>query len=206
MTPVGTKYSVSTMLSKENKNKNKSRNKSMKANNVNIATIAKTAESLAYQVWEATCEAPLAIAATIATLCQESGENYKQAGEAFGNAWHAIGANVEGGRPCRVIVEACFQTNLDRAAVLKFVNGAALVTKQRVSQLVAVVYDGDKSKNKGKAKSESQDVLTGEESDSGDKNPAPVTVAQILTLIQALPSVTKAEASQLAIAIKAKLA
>jgi hypothetical protein len=188
----------------------------MKANkemNVNVATIA---ETLALQVWEASVVSPLAIAATIATLCNEAGEDYKEAGAAFGAAWRDIGANIEGGVPCRCIIAACAQTNMDRKAVLKFVNGADIVSKQRVSQLVAVIVDGDKSKNKGNktaAELKSQDVLTDKEKaglqaelNSEPKTPATVTVGQILTLIAALPAITEAEASQLAVALKAKLA
>lgn len=172
-------------------------------NNINVATIA---ETLALQVWESAVVSPLAIAATVATLCNEAGEDYKSAGAAFGAAWRDIGANVEGGVPTRCVISACVQTNMERKGILKFVNAAELVSKQRVSQLVAVIYDGDKSKNKGKAKAESQDGLDGGDGDGGgNKSPATVTVAQILTLIQALPKISAAEASQLAIAIKAKM-
>lgn len=102
--------------------------------------------------------------------------------------------------PTRYIVSACYEADMSKEETNSLINalrkkGKVETSRQRQSQLTAVVFDGDKSKNKGKPSGKkAADVKT------------PLTVADIIKSIKALPSLTAADASALATAIKAKLA
>ena len=171
----------------------------MKNNNTSDITTA--AVSAAEALWQ-DVQGTYTLAETIATLCQASGENYKTAGEAFANAWNAIGGGVDSNLATRRLVEACHNTSIERKSASKFLNGVGLVTKQRISQLLAVVYDGDKSKNNGnvKANKESKDSLDKKESGKG------FTFDQIMAALQTLPSITKEQAKSAAALLASKIA
>jgi hypothetical protein len=89
---------------------------------------------------------------------------------------------------------------MERKSASKFVNAMGLVTKQRVSQLLAVVYDGDASKNKGKPKAETESK-DGLDKSSGNG----FTFAQILAAIGSLQSVTLEEAQTAAALLASKV-
>lgn len=161
-------------------------------------SIATAASSAANALW--TCvEANQSLAEQVAGLCQAAGENYKKAGQALALAWAAIRSNVPEAQATRHLVEACFHTNMERKSASKFLNAVGLVSKQRVSQLLSVVYDGDKSKNNGNKadKQESQDGL--------DKSNG-FTFEQILASLKSLPSLTMEQAQILAATAASKIA
>lgn len=170
----------------------------MKANNNNSVTASAT--SAANALWSCV-ESSHGLTLAIATLCQASGENYKAAGEAFAIAWRTMGGGIDNNQATRHLVEACHQTTMEKKAASKFLNAVGLVTKQRISQLLAVVYDGDASKNRGndkaKDKAKSQDGL-----DKGDG----FTFEQILAAIKTLKSISKEQAQAAAVALASKIA
>ena len=140
------------------------------------------------------------LAEKIAALCNEHGENFKNAGASLKLSWDEIGYGILPSQSTRHVVEACFQTNMERKAASQFLNAMGLVTKQRISQLLSVVFDGDKSKNNGngKADKKSQEGL--------DKKGEGFTFAQILAAIQSLKSITKEEAQTAASVLASKIA
>lgn len=165
----------------------------------------------------------VSLAADLVPLVAEEGSP-KDAGAALKAAWASLNEK-QGDLPARLLVDACHLGGISRADVSALVYATKAVTRQRVSQLVAVIYDGDKSKNKGKAakggktdkaekspapeggKSESQDGLDSLVADAPKAAPkAAPTVEDILALIADLPAITQADASRLAAALKAKLA
>ena len=81
------------------------------------------------------------------------------------NLWNETGCPKETGRligeaangeildknPIRILAEAVFNVkDVTRKEASLLLNATELVTKQRVSQILAVVFDGDASKNRGK--------------------------------------------------------
>lgn len=164
----------------------------------NTASITSAATSAATVLW--TCvESSHSLTLAIATLCQASGEDFKAAGQALALAWSEIGGGVSESQATRHLVEACHQTNMDRKSASKFLNGVGLVSKQRIAQLLSVVFDGDAkaNRNNGKAdKPESQDGL--------DKSG--FTFEQILAAIKSLPSITKEQAQVAAATLASKIA
>jgi hypothetical protein len=169
----------------------------MKAQTSNVST---SATSAANALW-ACVSSSHDLTLSIASLCQAAGENYKAAGEAFGLAWSEIGGGVSDSQATRHLVEACFATTMERKSASKFLNGVGLVSKQRIYQLLCVVYDGDKSKNNGngKADEESQDGLDKSEGNG-------FTFEQILASLKLLPSITKEQAQILAATAASKIA
>lgn len=150
----------------------------------------------------------------------------KDAGAALKAAWETAGEKTDT-LPIRMLVEACYLAGVTRADASPLLNAVKAATKQRVSQLLAVVYDGDKSKNKGKAtkggkadkatkadkaapeggKTESQDGLDSLSREAAKAAPkAAPTVDDILALIAELPALTAADAARIAVALKGKLA
>jgi hypothetical protein len=93
---------------------------------------------------------------------------------------------------------------MERKSASKFLNALGLVTKQRISQLLAVVYDGDASKNKGKPKGDG-DGEEAESQDGLDKPSGGFTFAQILAAIGSLQSVTLEEAQTAAALLASKV-
>jgi len=167
----------------------------MKTNNTSITSAATSAATVLWTCVEASHNLTLAIA----SLCQASGENYKEAGQALSLAWAEIGGGVSESQATRHLVEACHQTNMDRKSASKFLNGVGLVSKQRIAQLLSVVFDGDvkANRNNGKAdKPESQDGL--------DKSG--FTFEQILAAIESLTSITKEQAQVAAATLASKIA
>ena len=162
-------------------------------NNTAIATAA-TATALA--LWE-DLGSINKVATCIATLCQAAEGDLKAAGAAFFTAWEPMGGAYENGVTTRRLVEACFDTNMDRKMASRFLNSAGLVTKQRIAQLLGVVFDGDSSKNRGKDKAKS-----GEESSKGKG----FTFDQIMAALQTLPSIPKEQATSAAALLASKIA
>jgi hypothetical protein len=73
----------------------------------------------------------------------------KETGRQIGKAadGHVLDKN-----PIRVLAEAVYNVKgIERKDASKLLNATGLVSKQRVAQILAVVFDGDSSKNCGKA-------------------------------------------------------
>lgn len=169
----------------------------------NAAMIQATATATATALWQVTVDSTIALAETIADCVNATAGDYPLAGAAIGKAWHEIGANVAGGCVARNLVAGCYHTNMDRADCLKLANAAGIVSRQRVSQLVAVIYDGDNSKNCGKKK-----TATTEPTGASDSEPSEgggFTAAQICNAI-ASAKLTAEEILQIIAAASAKLA
>lgn len=160
-------------------------------------TVAATATATA--LWDCV-ESSHSLSLTVATLCQASNEDFKVAGQALALAWSKIGGGVNDSQATRHLVEACHGTSMEKKSASKFLNAMDLVSKQRISQLLAVVYDGDKSKNNGNKKAE------GEESQEGLDKSAGFTFEQILAAIKTLPSITKEQAQIAAATLASKIA
>ena len=125
-------------------------------------------------------------------------QDLEQAAAAIAAEWETAGFDRS---PTRAIVAACFEADLSKDETNSLINalrkkGKVETSRQRQHQLAAVVFDGDKSKNKGNKPS-------GKKA-SGVKTV--LTIADIIAAVKALPSLTAADASALATAIKAKLA
>ncbi len=163
------------------------------------SAITSAATSAASTLW-ACVESSHNLSLTIATLCQATGENYKLAGQSLALAWEEFGGDVDGNQTTRFLVEACFGTSMERKSASKFLNGVGLVSKQRIAQLLSVVYDGDKTanRNNGKADKKSQDGL--------DEKGNGFTFEQILASLKSLPSLTKEQAQILATVAASKIA
>jgi len=169
----------------------------MKTNNTSVTSAATSAATI---LW--TCvESSHNLALAIATLCQSSGEKYKEAGQALALAWSEISGEVNDSQATRHLVEACFQTSMERKSASKFLNGVGLVSKQRIAQLLSVVYDGDKTKNNGNKSEKSGE---GKSQDGLDKSG--FTFEQILAAIKSLPSITKEQAQIAAATLASKIA
>jgi hypothetical protein len=168
----------------------------MTTNNASITTetqATKTANSL----WSC-ITSDYVLADDVALLCNVHGEDFKKAGASLATAWDEIGGNVLPSQTTRRLVEACFQTNMERKEASQFLNAMGLVTKQRISQLLSVVFDGDKSKNNGngKADKKSQEGL--------DKKG--FTFEQILASLKSLDKLTMEQAQILASVAASKIA
>ena len=169
----------------------------------NTTSITSAATSAATALW-AGFEADYNLTLAVATLCQASGENYKEAGQALALAWAEIGGGVSESQATRRLVEACFATTMDRKSASKFLNGVGLVTKQRIAQLLSVVFDGDATKNRGNKAEMSGD----EKSQDGLDKSTGFTFEQILAAIKSLPSgtITKEQAQVIAATLASKIA
>jgi hypothetical protein len=170
----------------------------------NNTAITSAATSAATALWDVST-ASFILADSIATLCQATGENYKLAGQSLALAWEEFGGGVDGSQATRHLVEACHQTSMERKSASKFLNGVGLVSKQRIGQLLSVVFDGDKTANRNNGKAdkenkESQDGLDKSGSGSG------FTFEQILAAIKSLPSITKEQAQIAAATLASKIA
>lgn len=72
----------------------------------------------------------------------------KETGRLIGEASDGV---ILDRNPIRILAEAVYEVNgVTRKDASVLLNATGLVTKQRVAQILAVVFDGDKSKNKGK--------------------------------------------------------
>lgn len=166
----------------------------------NTNTITATATATANALW-ACVTSNQGLAESIAALCNEHGEDFKKAGSSLATAWDEIGYGVLPSQATRHLVEACFQTNMERKSASQFLNGMGLVTKQRISQLLSVVFDGDKSKNNGNKKAE------GKSQEGLDKpNGNGFTFEQILAAIKSLDSITQEQAQIAAATLASKIA
>jgi hypothetical protein len=161
-----------------------------------------TATAISNLLWEGSVEIVHNLASLIAKLCQELKEDKKKVGSLIGDEWYKVGADVNGSKPIRLLIEACMATNMERKDISALVNATEIVSKQRVSQLLAVIVDGDKSKNKG-----SKDKPSKEGTGQGglDKSEIPSWDA-ILKAIKAQPSLTKAQAEEAAALLASKIA
>jgi hypothetical protein len=169
----------------------------MTTNNATTTTATqatKTADSL----WNC-ITSNQSLAEDVALLCNVHDEDFKKAGASLRVAWDEIGYDVLHPQATRLLVEACFQTNMERKSASQFLNAMGLVTKQRISQLLSVVFDGDKSKNNGngKADKKSQEGL--------DKSGKGFTFEQILASLKSLPSLTMEQAQILASVAASKI-
>jgi hypothetical protein len=163
---------------------------------MSTTTTATATATALFNVATSSYELTLAIASHV----NAHGRNMKAAGNSLAIAWQEIGGDVDTSSATRHLVEACFQTNMERKEASKFLNAMELVTKQRISQLLSVVFDGDKSKNNGnkpKAKGESQDGL-----DNGNG----FTFEQILASLKSLDKLTMEQAQILASVAASKIA
>lgn len=145
------------------------------------------------------------IAVEITSLLNSNGQDNKKAGKAIGDAWQVIGGDVETSQPVRLLIEACaLIKDMTRKDTSKLVNAADIVSRQRVSQLIAVIFDGDTSKNKGKAAKEKAEKGEGEgkSQDGLDK----LSFTQILAALKALPSITQEQAEIAATILASKIA
>ena len=158
-----------------------------------------TANAIANLLWEGSVEIVHKIADLIADLSVECKQDPKKMGLAIGNEWYQVGGEVEGGKPARLLLEACQEAKMDKKNTYALMNASEIVTKQRVSQLYAVVVDGDKSKNKG-----SKDKPSKEGVGQGGLDKAP-SFAAILDAIKALPSITQIEAETAAALLASKI-
>ena len=152
----------------------------MKNNNAIKTAAIKTATAL----WD-TVEVSFNLAQCIAALCQAAGEDYKAAGAALAEEWLEFGGNVPMAATCRALVEACAKTNMSRKETSVFVNSTSFVSKQRVSQIINLVFDGKEAKKK-----ESKGL----------------TFEQVLAAIGNLPSITEEQAKVAAKLLASKVA
>jgi hypothetical protein len=160
-----------------------------------------TANAIANLLWEGSVEIVHKIADLIADLSVECKQDPKKMGLAIGNEWYQIGGEVEGGKPARLLLEACQEAKMDKKNTYALMNASEIVTKQRVSQLYAVVVEGDKSKNKGSKDKDSK----GKSQGGLDESEIPSWDA-ILKAIKAQPSLTKAQAEEAAALLASKIA
>jgi len=158
-----------------------------------------TATAISNLLWEGSVEIVHNLASLIAKLCQELKEDKKKVGSLIGDEWYKVGADVNGSKPIRLLIEACMATNMERKDISALVNATEIVSKQRVSQLLAVIIDGDKSKNKG-----GKDKASKEGDGQGGLDKAP-SFAAILEAIKALPSITQVEAETAAALLASKI-
>lgn len=128
-------------------------------------------------------------------------QNIAKAAAAIAAEWEVGGFDRS---PTRYIVSACYEADMSKDETNSLINalrkkGKVEASRQRQSQLTAVVFDGDTSKNKGNKRNKPSGKKA-----AGVK--ATLTVADIIAAVKALPSLTAADASLIATAIKAKLA
>lgn len=137
----------------------------------------------------------------IASHVNAHNRNMKEAGASLALAWQEIGGDVSALCATRHLVLGCFASSLERSETSKFLNAMKLVTKQRISQLLGVIYDGDKSKNNGNKPKDgkSQDGLDQSKGDG-------FTFEQILASLKSLPSITMEQAQILAATAASKIA
>jgi hypothetical protein len=119
-------------------------------------------------------------------------QDLETAGKLIGSEWNQFGCDR---KPISLLCKAAWEADLSKDEARLLMKSAALVSKQRISQVLSVVYDNDKSKNKGskdrKAKTETAKAESAKE---------------IIAMLKALPKLTKEEAIEIANIIKAKLA
>jgi len=166
-----------------NKQTNKQINK-MKNNN-NSNAIKTAARQTAAALWD-TVEVSFNLAQCIATLCQAAGEDYKAAGAALAEEWLEFGGNVPMASTCRALVEACAKTNLTKKETSVFVNSTSFVSKQRVSQIIGMIFDGKEANKK--------------------KSQGGLTFEQVLSAIGNLSSITEEQAKVAAKLLASKVA
>jgi hypothetical protein len=159
-----------------------------------------TSTKIANLLWEGSVEIVWNIASLIADLAVECKQDPKKMGVAIGNAWYQIGAEVEGGKPARLLLESCLEAKMDKKSVYALMNASEIVTKQRVTQLWQVVVEGDKSKNKGGK----GDAPKGKRQDGLDKSEIP-SWEMILEAIKRQPSITQAQAEAAAALLASKI-
>lgn len=172
--------------------------------NTNTTIITTSASTVANLLFEGSTVA-CSIAAELAIMMNNHGNDYKAIGKAIGEEWDKIGGDVETSHPVRLLIEACtYVKGMTRKETSKVVNAADIVSRQRVSQLIAVIFDGDKSKNKGKAATEKDGKEKGEgkSQDGLDK----LSFTQILAALKALPSITQEQAEIAATILASKIA
>ena len=174
----------------------------MKTNNNNTATSAATVADLLFEGATLACQ----IAATLADMMNGNGNDYKAIGKAIGEEWQKIGGDVETSQPIRLLIEACSMVKgMTKKETSKLVNAANIVSRQRVSQLIAVIFDGDKSKNYGNKTAKdkaAKDKADGESQEPLDK----MTFDQILAALKSLPSITQHQAEVAASILASKIA
>jgi hypothetical protein len=154
----------------------------MKIKNTAVKSAARQTASA---LWN-TVETSFNLASCIATLCQASGENYKEAGIALAEEWLEIGGNITMSSTTRALVEACAKTNLTKKETSVFVNATGFVSKQRVSQIIGLIFDGKEAKK--------------------EKSKGGLTFEQVLAAIGNLPSITEEQAKVAAKLLASKVA
>ena len=164
----------------------------MSNNNNNNTTIA-LATSISSLMWEGSVEIVHNLAELIYQLAEETKHDPSKMGLAVGNAWYQICGEVEGGKPARLLIEACHEAKMDKKSICAFMKAAEIVSKQRVHQLYAVVVNGDKSANKNNKDRKAKDGQGG------------LDFNAILNAIKALPSITQVEAETAAALLASKI-
>jgi hypothetical protein len=162
-------------------------------------SITTQATATANVLWTS-CDQVHTLADSIASLMNVSNRDMKVAGDALSTEWVKIGGGHENSRPMRLVIEALLFTDVTRKEASAFANAMQLVSRQRVSQLLGVVYDGDKSKNNGNKPSE------GGESQEGLDKGKGFTFEQILASLKSLDKLTMEQAQILASVAASKIA
>jgi hypothetical protein len=150
---------------------------------------------------------------TIGVKLRELLDGVKQdlevAGRMIGSEWNQFGCDRQ---PISLLCKAAWEADLSKDEARLLMKSANLVSKQRVSQVLSVVYDNDKSKNKGSkdrqlAKAKADQVKSAKadkpaESAKADKP----DIKSIIASLKAMPTISKADAIEIANIIRAKLA
>ena len=153
------------------------------------------ANQIANQIATLLCEG-VTITHAIGVKLRELLDGVKQdlevAGRMIGSEWNQIGCDRQ---PISLLCKAAWEADLSKDEARLLMKSANLVSKQRVSQVLSVVYDNDKSKNKG---SKDRKAKTGTAKAESAK--------EIIAMLKALQKLTKEEAIEIANIIKSKLA
>lgn len=132
----------------------------------------------------------------------------KAIGQEVGKVWKE--SHKDSVLPIRILADAAVAAGMPRADISALLNSTKVVSKQRTSQLLAVVVDGDKSKNKGKPSKSAKADKGGQDgldlTPKADKPTKSVTVDDVLAIIGKLPSLTQPDAERVVAALREKLA
>jgi hypothetical protein len=162
----------------------------------------------------------LTLANTIGHKLRELLDSVKQdleaAGKLIGSEWNQ--SEYDRQPPISLLCRACQEADLSKDEARLLMRSANLVSRQRVKQVLDVVYDNNKEANKGskdrqlaKAKAEVKLAKAEVKSAKADKQVESAKadkpdIKSIIASLKAMPSISKADAIQIANIIKAKLA
>jgi hypothetical protein len=184
----------------------KNKRKNMKATQAQVNQAAHVCNVL----WDITVDSVNLLATEVAKLMHLTGESPSKAGELVGAAWKAesLDSVVESSKPIRLLAEAARDTNMTKDTARSFLKGTGLVSRQRVHQILAVVFDGDKAANKGSRKAPKGEpsvktVLTASGPAPKGATPAAPTPAKadfkaVVAVLKGLTSLTREQAIEIA--------